>query len=90
MKSRNEYSQDLQPSRRVLLFRSGAAAGVVIAVLAVAALLPKDGAPGASTESGTAAASKTAAPAVPQHIRESAGGVDPLHPHEYAGQPAVF
>jgi hypothetical protein len=75
------------------MFRSSAAVGVVIALLAAVALLPKSPDPGAAVGSefndASAPTATVEASTVPAHVRESAG-TDNQYPHEYAGQPAVF
>lgn len=94
MKPLYHYLQDPRPRGRLALVRSSAAVVIAVAVLAIAALVPHATRPGdtVGTEFSDAANSMPGAPSarVPEHIRESAGGVDPLHPHEYVGQPSVF
>lgn len=94
MKSRHELLPDAHSRRRLALFRSSAAAGVVALLFGAVVLLPPAQTPGADTASEmTGAAPRAAASETPTTaalvVGESAG-TDRQDPHAYVGQPAVF
>lgn len=93
MKSRYEHLQDPRQRRRLVLFRSSAAAGLVATLLAAAVLLPHSVTPvaqiGAEFDAGLPPLAELPSSPMPDPVLQSAGTDDP-DPYPYEEQPPTF
>lgn len=89
MKSRYEHLQDPKERRSLVLFRSAAAVGVAVALLALSVFLPKANAPAAGSSASGGSTSPIAPTTAPAAALEYSGTMGDF-PQQPIDQPPTF